>query len=93
MDTNRFRARPGEKVNLLKLGEGPFPLPIGQPKEDVHREFIVTKGDLKLPPLYAVLGRVTGGMDVVQKIGKLGDLATELPTKRVVIKHAVLAER
>ena len=54
--------------------------------------FIVTKGDLKLPPLYAVLGHVTGGMDVVQKIGKLGNLSdpTERPTKRVVIKHALL---
>ena len=38
--------RPGEKVNLLKLGEGPFPLPIGQTKEQVHKEFEVTKGTL-----------------------------------------------
>jgi len=52
--------------------------------------FIVTKGDLGLQPLYAVLGHVTGGMKVVQKIGKLGDVATELPTKRVVIRHATL---
>jgi len=53
--------------------------------------FIVTKnGDLGLPPLYAVLGRVTAGMAVVQKIGKLGDLATERPTKRVVIDKATL---
>ena len=50
--------------------------------------FIVTKGDLGLPPLYAVLGRVTAGMPVVQKIGELGDLATEQPTKRVVIDKA-----
>ena len=28
--------KPGEKLNLLKLGEGPFPLPIGQKKEDVY---------------------------------------------------------
>jgi cyclophilin family peptidyl-prolyl cis-trans isomerase len=54
--------------------------------------FIVTKGDLGLPPEYAVLGRVTGGQATVQKIGKLGDVATELPTKRVVIRHAVLHE-
>jgi peptidyl-prolyl cis-trans isomerase B (cyclophilin B) len=54
--------------------------------------FIVTKGDLGLPPLYAVLGHVTGGMNVVQKIGKLGDVATELPTRRVVIKRALLHE-
>ena len=37
--------RPGEKINLLKLGEGPFPLPIGQSKQDVHKEFDVSKGD------------------------------------------------
>src|SRR6185295_13773023 len=33
--------QPGEKMNLLKLGEGPFPLPIGQKKEDVYRLFDV----------------------------------------------------
>jgi cyclophilin family peptidyl-prolyl cis-trans isomerase len=52
--------------------------------------FIVTEGDLGLPPLYAVLGRVTAGMAVVSKIGQLGDLTTEKPTKRVVIEHAAL---
>src|SRR4051812_2374143 len=35
--------RPGEKINLLKLGEGPFPLPIGQDKGEVHKLFDVTK--------------------------------------------------
>jgi cyclophilin family peptidyl-prolyl cis-trans isomerase len=56
--------------------------------------FIITKGEpLKGgPPLYAILGRVTDGMDIVQKIGKLGQVETELPTKRVVIKHALLHE-
>ena len=36
---------PGEKMNLLKLGEGPFPLPIGQSKEEVHRAFDAKKID------------------------------------------------
>jgi cyclophilin family peptidyl-prolyl cis-trans isomerase len=54
--------------------------------------FIVTEGDLGLPPLFAVLGRVTAGMDVVKKIGQFGDLATEKPTRRVVVEHASLAE-
>jgi peptidyl-prolyl cis-trans isomerase B (cyclophilin B) len=54
--------------------------------------FVVTEGDLGLPPLYAVLGRVTAGMDVVKRIGKLGNLTTEKPTKRVVIEHASLTE-
>jgi hypothetical protein len=33
--------KPGEKVDLLKLGEGPFPLPIGQAKDDVKNMFDV----------------------------------------------------
>jgi cyclophilin family peptidyl-prolyl cis-trans isomerase len=52
--------------------------------------FIVTEGDLGLPPLYAVIGRVTSGMATVLKIGKLGNLATEKPTKRVEIEKAKL---
>lgn len=34
--------KPGDKIDLLKLGEGPFPLPIGQSKEEVHKQFDVT---------------------------------------------------
>ncbi|MCC6423421.1 MAG: outer membrane lipoprotein carrier protein LolA [Phycisphaerales bacterium] len=39
--------QPGQKMNLLKLGEGPFPLPIGQDKVEVHRQFDVVKVDSK----------------------------------------------
>jgi outer membrane lipoprotein-sorting protein len=39
--------KPGEKMNLFKLGEGPFPLPLGQKKEDVHSQFDVAKVDAK----------------------------------------------
>jgi len=39
--------KPGEKVNLLKLGEGPFPLPIGQPREEVLKLFDVKKIEAK----------------------------------------------
>ena len=46
--------------------------------------FVVTGADIGLPPDYALLGKVSSGMDVVDKIGKLGDPATEQPTKRVV---------
>jgi outer membrane lipoprotein-sorting protein len=37
--------KPGQKLDLFKLGEGPFPLPIGQKKEDVHNSFNVVKVD------------------------------------------------
>jgi hypothetical protein len=35
--------KPGQKLDPLKLGEGPFPLPIGQPPEDVLKMFDVQK--------------------------------------------------
>ena len=45
-DTKEVRRqvlKPGQKMNLLKLGEGPFPLPLGQDKADVHKMFDVKK--------------------------------------------------
>jgi outer membrane lipoprotein-sorting protein len=42
-EVDRVVARTGEKVNLLKLGQGPFPLPIGQDPAEVHRQFDVSK--------------------------------------------------
>lgn len=46
IEVKRQVLRPGEKIDLLKLGQGPFPLPIGQKKEAVHEQFEVKK----LPP-------------------------------------------
>jgi peptidyl-prolyl cis-trans isomerase B (cyclophilin B) len=54
--------------------------------------FVVTAADAGLPPDYALLGKVSSGMDVVDKIGKLGDPATELPTTKVVIEKATVSE-
>jgi peptidyl-prolyl cis-trans isomerase B (cyclophilin B) len=53
--------------------------------------FVVTGADAQLSPDYALLGKVTNGLDVVEKIGGLGD-ATEQPTRRVVIDKATLTE-
>jgi peptidyl-prolyl cis-trans isomerase B (cyclophilin B) len=53
--------------------------------------FVVTGADAQLPPEYALLGKVTSGLDVVEKIGKLGD-ANEQPTQRVVIEKATVSE-
>ncbi len=47
--------------------------------------FVVTGADVGLPPDYAVLGKVTKGLDVVDRIGRLGDESTEQPTEPVVI--------
>ncbi len=43
IEVRRQVLRPGEKMDVLKLGEGPFPLPIGQSRADVLRLFEVKK--------------------------------------------------
>jgi cyclophilin family peptidyl-prolyl cis-trans isomerase len=47
--------------------------------------FVVTGADAGLPPDYAIAGRVTKGLDVVERIGKLGD-QSEQPTTTVEIE-------
>jgi len=48
--------------------------------------FVVTEDNVDLAPDYAVVGRVTDGLDVVQLIGTLGDPNTEQPLQPVVIE-------
>src|SRR5207248_3656709 len=43
LEVRRQVLRPGQKMNLLKLGEGPFPLPIGQDKTEVKKQFDASK--------------------------------------------------
>lgn len=52
--------------------------------------FVVTAKDANLPPDYAVLGTVTKGLNVVERIGKLGDPATQQPTEIVEIQKATV---
>jgi cyclophilin family peptidyl-prolyl cis-trans isomerase len=55
--------------------------------------FVVTATDAQLPPDYAVLGTVTKGLDVVDKIGGFGDPASGgagTPTEVVEIEKATL---
>jgi peptidyl-prolyl cis-trans isomerase B (cyclophilin B) len=52
--------------------------------------FVVTGANVGLSPDYAVLGSVTSGLDVVARIGKLGSVATEEPTRVVEIEKATL---
>jgi peptidyl-prolyl cis-trans isomerase B (cyclophilin B) len=48
--------------------------------------FVVTGDDAGLPPDYAVVGTVTEGMDVVERIEALGDPSTEQPLQPVAIR-------
>ena len=42
-EVKRQVLKPGQKINVLKLGEGPLPLPIGQDPAEVRKQFSVTK--------------------------------------------------
>jgi peptidyl-prolyl cis-trans isomerase B (cyclophilin B) len=49
--------------------------------------FVVTGEDAGLPPEYAVLGKVTKGQEVVDKIGVVAVGSDEAPTEPVVIRN------
>jgi peptidyl-prolyl cis-trans isomerase B (cyclophilin B) len=56
--------------------------------------FVVTAADAGLPPNYAILGRVSSGLDVVKKIGTLGDPASGdvgTPLATVVIRRIIVS--
>jgi peptidyl-prolyl cis-trans isomerase B (cyclophilin B) len=53
--------------------------------------FVVTAEDASLRPEYAIVGKVTKGLDVVERIGALGD-ASEQPTQPVVIRSVTVSE-
>ena len=56
--------------------------------------FVVTAEDAQLPPQYALLGEVTSGQEVVDKIGVVEtDPATEAPIKPVVISSVKVTAR
>jgi peptidyl-prolyl cis-trans isomerase B (cyclophilin B) len=48
--------------------------------------FVVLSADAGLPPEYALVGKVDKGLDVVERIGKLGNPETEKPKQTVLIE-------
>ena len=69
---------PKGTVAMAKAGD--------EPPGTAGSQFFVMTGDRGLPPEYAIVGKVTDGLDVIEKIGLLGDPATEQPTTVVVIE-------
>lgn len=55
--------------------------------------FVVTGRDAQLPPDYALLGKVTKGLDVVERIGRLGNPQDPngTPTQTVVMKKVTVS--
>jgi cyclophilin family peptidyl-prolyl cis-trans isomerase len=52
--------------------------------------FVVTGADAGLPPQYAILGVVTKGLRVVDRIGKLGNPVNQRPTRKVVVLRMIV---
>jgi cyclophilin family peptidyl-prolyl cis-trans isomerase len=61
-----------------------------QPAGTSGSQFFVMTANSSLPPDYAVLGKVVRGLDVVDRIGKLGN-SSEQPTQTVEIEHATVS--
>ena len=72
-------------VAMAKAGNEP-------PGSGGSQFFVVVGDDAGLPPEYAVVGKVTDGLDVAERIGELGDPATEQPTQAVVIQKVTVEE-
>jgi peptidyl-prolyl cis-trans isomerase B (cyclophilin B) len=54
--------------------------------------FVVTGGNANLPPDYALLGRVTKGLDVAHRIEGLASTSDGPPSEPVVIKKITISE-
>lgn len=54
--------------------------------------FVVTAEDAGLDPVYAIVGRVSDGLEVVERIGELGDRETQQPTQTVLVRTVTVDE-
>ena len=72
-------------VAMAKTGADP-------PGTSGSQFFVVSADGVHLPPEYAILGHVTNGIDVVEKIGRLGDPndPSGTPTERIVMEDVKL---
>ena len=76
-------AYPKYTVAMAKAGD--------EPPGTAGSQFFVMTGDRGLPPEYALVGTVTEGTEVVDRIGALGD-AAEQPTQTVLIEKVTVEE-
>ena len=72
-------------VAMAKAGNEP-------PGSGGSQFFVVVGEDAGLPPEYALVGKVSEGLDVVERIGQQGDPATEQPTQAIVIEKVTVEE-
>ena len=83
---------PAETTKYTKGVVAMAKTPTEAPGTSGSQFFVVTGADIGLPPEYAVIGKVTEGLDVVEKVGNLGDAATEEPSQVIVIEQMRLED-
>jgi peptidyl-prolyl cis-trans isomerase B (cyclophilin B) len=83
---------PAETTKYTKGVVAMAKTPAEAPGTSGSQFFVVTADDSGLDPQYAVIGKVTEGLDVVEKIGKLGEAATEEPSQVIVISKMRLQD-
>jgi peptidyl-prolyl cis-trans isomerase B (cyclophilin B) len=69
---------------------------VAPPGESGSQFFVVVTADAGLPPNYAVLGKVSSGWDVVNRVASLGDPASGdagTPTATVAIRKVTVRRR
>jgi peptidyl-prolyl cis-trans isomerase B (cyclophilin B) len=67
--------------------------PVEPPGRSGSQFFVVTAADAGLPPNYAILGKVSSGLDVVKRIGTLGDPGSGdagTPLETVVVRRITI---
>ncbi len=87
--TKRQIVAPGQQLDPLKLGEGPFPIPTGQPKAEVLARFDVVSTEL---PTDVPLWKNLAGVDGLRLTPKSGSgMESEFKTVEVFYDHETLA--
>lgn len=87
--TKRQIVAPGQQLDPLKLGEGPFPIPTGQPKSEVLARFEVCLASL---PSDVPLWKNLAGVDGLRLTPKSGSgMESEFKTVEVFYDHETLA--
>jgi Flp pilus assembly protein TadD len=90
--TRRQLVRPGESVDPLRVGEGPFPVPLGQPRADVEREFEVTLAALPQESLFKRLPERRDELFALALVPRAGrPLARDVTRVTVAYERASLA--
>ncbi|MSR44219.1 MAG: hypothetical protein EXS15_02530 [Phycisphaerales bacterium] len=94
----RQLAREGEAFDPLRVGDGPFPVPLGQPKKDVLREFAVTIGEIPSAPFFRSLAAAgadgTHTLSALRLVPRAGTAqARDTTAIVIVLDRATLAPR